>query len=42
MTCCIFGLLATAIALFIRRRVLGHKPPADPTAWHLPLPGERD
>jgi hypothetical protein len=46
MTCCIFGVLLTAIALsiraFVRRRVLGKKPPEDPTAWHLPLPRERD
>jgi hypothetical protein len=41
MTCCIFGVLLTAIALwvraFVRQRVLGKKPD-DPTAWHLPLP----
>ena len=45
MTCCIFGVLLTASAFwiraFVRRRVLGKKPAADPTAWHLPLPPER-
>jgi hypothetical protein len=46
MTCCIFGVLATTLVLwvraFVRQRVLGREPPPDPTAWHLPLPPDRD
>jgi hypothetical protein len=42
MTCCVFGALATAAALwlsgFVRYRLLGRERPPDPTAWHLELP----
>lgn len=37
MTCCVFGVLLTAIVVWVRRRLLG-KRSEDPTAWHLPLP----
>jgi hypothetical protein len=44
MTCCIFGILATAAVVwvrsFVRHRLLGRPLPPDPTAWHLELPND--
>ncbi|HEX4355774.1 MAG TPA: hypothetical protein VHZ95_22760 [Polyangiales bacterium] len=44
MTCCIFGVLLTGAVLsvtsFVRYRLLGHKRPPDPIAWHLEVPGD--
>lgn len=41
MTCCVFGVVLTGIALWVRRRLLGKKQ-EDPTAWHLPLPRDHE